>query len=321
MTAKVGIFRTGTDLDVGGRRAAEAARAQPQHRPALRARAGANPELVDRLSRAEDAEARALRRLRRAHAHREPRRALPRGLPAPQRRAMAEAHARHVEGRARHAADARLRAARREAMELPPGWRGYGAKDYIDHPDTAGAQAEVDALREQRAATAFERQQRARCPTTQLLPRALRGRNERIDEPLAMTNRREPSEPSVRLGKRVTHDRARRHRTSRCRRRHAATGEKIRLQHPALQPARARRALRTCRPTSSSRRDGMTLFIALERDPREARSVAAVRLRLPRRHLRQLRDDDQRPPRARVPHAHARTSAPRSRWRPCRCSS
>ena len=24
-------------------------------------------------------------------------------------------------------------------MELPPGWRGYGAKDYVDHPDTAGA--------------------------------------------------------------------------------------------------------------------------------------------------------------------------------------
>ena len=24
-------------------------------------------------------------------------------------------------------------------MELPPGWRGYGAKDYIDHPDTRGA--------------------------------------------------------------------------------------------------------------------------------------------------------------------------------------
>ena len=22
-------------------------------------------------------------------------------------------------------------------MELPPGWRGYGARDYIDHPDTA----------------------------------------------------------------------------------------------------------------------------------------------------------------------------------------
>ena len=24
-------------------------------------------------------------------------------------------------------------------MELPPGWRGYGAKDYVDHPDTAAA--------------------------------------------------------------------------------------------------------------------------------------------------------------------------------------
>jgi hypothetical protein len=26
-----------------------------------------------------------------------------------------------------------------KAMELPPGWRGYGAKDYIDHPDTPAA--------------------------------------------------------------------------------------------------------------------------------------------------------------------------------------
>ena len=25
------------------------------------------------------------------------------------------------------------------AMELPPGWRGYGAKDYVEHPDTARA--------------------------------------------------------------------------------------------------------------------------------------------------------------------------------------
>ena len=26
-----------------------------------------------------------------------------------------------------------------KTMELPPGWRGYGAKDYVDHPDTPGA--------------------------------------------------------------------------------------------------------------------------------------------------------------------------------------
>jgi fumarate reductase flavoprotein subunit len=30
-------------------------------------------------------------------------------------------------------------------MELPPGWRGYGAKDHIDHPDTARRVAEAKA--------------------------------------------------------------------------------------------------------------------------------------------------------------------------------
>ncbi len=33
------------------------------------------------------------------------------------------------------------------AMELPPGFRGYGARNILDHPDTAHRQAEVDALR------------------------------------------------------------------------------------------------------------------------------------------------------------------------------
>ena len=32
-------------------------------------------------------------------------------------------------------------------MELPPGWRGYGAKDYVDHPDTPKRAAEVEALK------------------------------------------------------------------------------------------------------------------------------------------------------------------------------
>jgi fumarate reductase flavoprotein subunit len=31
-------------------------------------------------------------------------------------------------------------------MELPPGWRGYGARDYIEHPDTPRRQAEIKAL-------------------------------------------------------------------------------------------------------------------------------------------------------------------------------
>ena len=66
-------------------------------------------------------------------------------------------------------------------MELPPGWRGYGAKDYTDHPDTPARQAEVDALK-QKIADRFARQG-ALMPYEHLLPASLRGRNERIDEP------------------------------------------------------------------------------------------------------------------------------------------
>jgi len=67
-------------------------------------------------------------------------------------------------------------------MELPPGWRGYGAKDYVDHPDTPTRQAEVEAARQQ-SGNRFELQQ-ALMPFEHLLPQRLRGRNERIDEPL-----------------------------------------------------------------------------------------------------------------------------------------
>src|SRR4029453_6018767 len=65
-------------------------------------------------------------------------------------------------------------------MELPPGWRGYGAKDYIEHPETAGRQAEVDVVK-QKIADRFERQ-RALMPYEHTLPARDRGRNERIDD-------------------------------------------------------------------------------------------------------------------------------------------
>jgi fumarate reductase flavoprotein subunit len=65
-------------------------------------------------------------------------------------------------------------------MELPPGWRGYGAKDYTDHPDTVARQAAVDAVKE-RVADRFERQ-KSLMPYEHLLPESLRGPNERIDE-------------------------------------------------------------------------------------------------------------------------------------------
>jgi fumarate reductase flavoprotein subunit len=73
-------------------------------------------------------------------------------------------------------------------MELPPGWRGYGAKDYTDHPSTPARQAEVDAVK-QELADRFQRQE-ALMPYEHLLPEPLRGRNERIDD------RFPPAEPS-----------------------------------------------------------------------------------------------------------------------------
>jgi fumarate reductase flavoprotein subunit len=63
-------------------------------------------------------------------------------------------------------------------MEMPPGWRGYGANDHIPHPDAAARQAEVDALkRQQRDPDAVEA---AVGPFRGQLPEGLRGRNARL---------------------------------------------------------------------------------------------------------------------------------------------
>ena len=72
-------------------------------------------------------------------------------------------------------------------MELPPGWRGYGAKNYIDNPETPIRQKEVDEIRAKMEAEGKDRFaiQNALMPYLQLLPENLRGRNERIDEPLS----------------------------------------------------------------------------------------------------------------------------------------
>jgi fumarate reductase flavoprotein subunit len=67
-------------------------------------------------------------------------------------------------------------------MELPPGWRGYGAKDYIDHPDTPPRQKEVEALKAKLASSDRFAVQQALMPYEELLPPRFRGRNERIDE-------------------------------------------------------------------------------------------------------------------------------------------
>ena len=69
-----------------------------------------------------------------------------------------------------------------KTMELPPGWRGYGTKDYTDHPDTPARQQEVDALRAKLAPAGRFAVQKALLPYEELLPPRFRGPNERIDE-------------------------------------------------------------------------------------------------------------------------------------------
>ena len=66
------------------------------------------------------------------------------------------------------------------AMELPPGWRGYGAKDHIEHPDTGRRQQQVEAVQQQHS-DRFERQ-RALLSFESLLPERFQGRNERLAE-------------------------------------------------------------------------------------------------------------------------------------------
>jgi fumarate reductase flavoprotein subunit len=67
-------------------------------------------------------------------------------------------------------------------MELPPGWRGYGAKDHIDHPDTPKRVAEIEAAKQGADGDRFKLQENL-MPYDHLLPERFRGRNERIDEP------------------------------------------------------------------------------------------------------------------------------------------
>jgi len=63
-------------------------------------------------------------------------------------------------------------------MELPPGFRGYGVKNIIEHPQSAARQAEVDALRQ--AEPDRHARQNALMPFAQLLPPKYRGSNERL---------------------------------------------------------------------------------------------------------------------------------------------
>jgi fumarate reductase flavoprotein subunit len=66
------------------------------------------------------------------------------------------------------------------SMELPPGWRGYGMRNHIEHPDTPRRQAEVDAVRA--AATDRAAARERLMPCERLLPERWRDANERLPE-------------------------------------------------------------------------------------------------------------------------------------------
>jgi fumarate reductase flavoprotein subunit len=180
MTAKVGIFRTGTDLD-------EAVDALQKllvrsRNIGLRAHSpGANPELVTAyrvqkmlklaITVAHGAQVRTESRgahFRQDYPHRDDSQWLKRTL-------ATWKDGDTLPTLAYEPIDVKR-------MELPPGWRGYGAKDYIDHPDTKARQAEVEATRARLAGEGRFAVQQALMPYEQLLPEVLRGKNERIDE-------------------------------------------------------------------------------------------------------------------------------------------
>jgi len=70
-------------------------------------------------------------------------------------------------------------------MELPPGWRGYGAKDHVDHHDTARRAAQIEAIESGVGGADRAARQAALMPFLDLLPSWLRSRNERLAEPLS----------------------------------------------------------------------------------------------------------------------------------------
>ncbi|MBS0372196.1 MAG: fumarate reductase flavoprotein subunit [Proteobacteria bacterium] len=67
-------------------------------------------------------------------------------------------------------------------MELPPGWRGYGARDAIEHPATAPRAAEIAAIREAFGHADRAIVQQALMPYEHLVPLCFRGHNARLGD-------------------------------------------------------------------------------------------------------------------------------------------
>ena len=67
-------------------------------------------------------------------------------------------------------------------MELTPGWRGYGEKNHIDHPDTARRASDIEQKRAQHISGSRHDVQDALLPFRELLPDKYRGNNQRLED-------------------------------------------------------------------------------------------------------------------------------------------
>ncbi len=67
-------------------------------------------------------------------------------------------------------------------MELPPGWRGYGAKDYIEHPESALRRQEIDRIIATMPDADRHAHQAALMPFLDKLPPHLRPLNQRLSK-------------------------------------------------------------------------------------------------------------------------------------------
>ena len=266
MTGKVGIFRTGKDLEQAVDELQKLLVQQPQHRSSKSRAPGVNPELVTAyrvqkmLKLALCVAYGALTRTESRGAHfREdfPRRNdaewLKRTLATWKDDANAADARLRGARREAHGAAARLARLRREGLHRPSG-----------HGRAPGRSRRGEAEASPTASSGSS----ALMPYEHLLPEPLRGRNERIDDrfpPAQPSPTKEAAGIGACLGRRVRPDVTQpvqtqgtdEHPGSRCSRPEDPAAR------PALQPAPTRPACRTCRPTSSSRREGMTLFIAL----------------------------------------------------------
>jgi fumarate reductase flavoprotein subunit len=67
-------------------------------------------------------------------------------------------------------------------MEMPPGWRGYGPRDHIDHPQTVARLGDVESIRRQMSGAGRDDIQMEIMPYRHLLPSLLRSGNARLGE-------------------------------------------------------------------------------------------------------------------------------------------